>query len=88
MSELEVGNCSIQTIVKMLEKGWKIKSLKYRGFKASSYGEPCWTTDHANPVVCLSTAWFEFQRNKDLPKRIGNKDSDVGFNHVIFEREE
>ena len=85
METLEVGNCTLQRLILMLEQGWKIKSLKYRGLIGQNWGEPCWTTPHISPLICQATDWYEFSRDSDVPKRLH---VDLGgFNRVIFERE-
>lgn len=80
--EEKIGNCTLNKLIAMLENGWKIKSMLYRGFKDTM---PCWTTDSQNPIVCLATVWFRFHKNA-MPLYIGDKDYRSGFNEVIFEK--
>ena len=77
-----IGNCTLNKLIAMLENGWRIKRMIYRGFRD---GEPCWTVEEENAIVCLATRWFEFRRN-DFPRCFGDKDCEGGFNEIIFER--
>jgi len=86
--EEEIGNCSLETLIRMLHNGWKVKEIKYKGFNfAGGYGNPCWIVPFYYPEGLLYTHWFRWtpDHNDDMAEMIP---IEHGFNTIIFERDE
>jgi len=82
----EVGNCTIQSIIKALHNGWRVKEIRYKGFNfAGGYGNPMWIPHFYYPEGTVYSDWYRW--TPDMKNEFERCPPESGYNTVIFEKD-
>jgi hypothetical protein len=83
----QIENCSLENLIRMIHKGWRVKEIRYKGFIVPSlYGNPCWITGSHLPKINILTQWFKWTPKIPSDKAPETIQPELGFNIVIFEK--